>query len=245
MSTLQPGTSAPESHTASPHARSQPVAEPRGYLFLSHSMKRGRFLVWLRRTHAWIGLWGAALGLLFGVSGILLNHRNEMKLPLAKQHESRQTLTPPIASLHSPETLEAWLRMEYKLPYAKSRIQKKPGGPAPWGGGQIEQPENWRITLTTPNLSINAEYWKGDFQTHIEQKEANAWATLANFHKGSGMSNIWILLTDTLAGGLLVLAITGTMLWSRLHGPRLLAAGLIGTTLTTALVLMLTTLSLS
>jgi len=41
------------------------------------------------------------------------------------------------------------------------------------------------------------------------------------------------------------LAITGTLLWSRLHGPRLLAAGLIGTTLTSALVLMLTTLSLS
>ncbi len=244
MSTLQPGASAPEPHAVSPQVRPQP-AEPRGYLFLSQSMKRGRFLVWLRRTHAWMGLWGAALGLLFGVSGILLNHRNEMKIPLAKQHESRQTLTPPVSSLQSPETFEAWLRTEFKLPDAKSRVQKKPGGPAPWGGGQIEQPENWRITLTTPNLSINAEYWKGDSQTHIEQKEANAWATLANFHKGSGMSNIWILLTDTLAGGLLVLAITGTLLWSRLHGPRLLAAGLIGTTLTTALVLMLTTLSLS
>ena len=248
MSTLQPGASAPKPRAASPHSHPavpQPPVEPRGYLFLSQSMKRGRFLVWLRRTHAWIGLWGAALGLLFGVSGILLNHRNEMKIPLAKQHESRQTLTPPISSLESPETLETWLRAELKLPHAKSRMQKKPGGPAPWGGGRIEQPENWRIMLITPNLSINAEYWKGDAEAHIEQKEANAWATLANFHKGSGMSNVWILLTDTLAGGLLVLAITGTLLWSRLHGRRLVAAGLIGTTLTTALALMLSALSLS
>ena len=255
MSTLQPGASAPETRAAPPNSRqqpampqpaaSQPAIEPRGYLFLSQSMKRGRFLVWLRRTHAWIGLWGAALGLLFGVSGILLNHRNEMKIPLAKQHESRQTLTPPVSSLESPETLEAWLRTELKLSHAKSRIQKKPAAPTPWGGGRIEQPENWRVMLITPNRSITAEYWKGDAEAHIEQKEANAWATLANFHKGSGMSNVWILLTDTLAGALLVLAITGTLLWSRLHGPRLLAAGLIGTTLTTALVLMLTTLSLS
>jgi hypothetical protein len=59
------------------------------------------------------------------------------------------------------------------------------------------------------------------------------------------MSNVWILLTDTLACGLLVLAITGTLLWSRLHGPRLMAAGLIGTVFTSAVVLMLTTLSLS
>ena len=90
-----------------------------------------------------------------------------------------------------------------------------------------------------------AEYWKGDNEAHIEQKEANAWATLANFHKGSGMSNAWILLTDTLAGGILVLAVTGTLLWSRLHGPRLMAAALIGTTLTASSILMLTTLSLS
>jgi len=195
--------------------------------------------VWLRRTHAWMGLWGAAMGLLFGVTGILLNHRNEMKIPLAKHEETRQVLTPPGASLESPEALEAWLRAEFKLPDAKSRIQKKPGGPAPWGGGRIEQPENWRITLTTPNLSVNAEYWKGDAATHVEQKEANVWATLVSFHKGSGMSNAWILLTDTLAGALLVLAITGTLLWSRLHGPRLLAASLIGTTLTGVLALSL------
>jgi hypothetical protein len=34
-----------------------------GYLFLPRPMTRGTFLKWLRRTHAWIGLWGAALGM--------------------------------------------------------------------------------------------------------------------------------------------------------------------------------------
>jgi hypothetical protein len=58
------------------------------------------------------------------------------------------------------------------------------------------------------------------------------------------MPNAWILLTDTLAGALLILAITGTLLWSHLHGPRLLAAGLIGTTLTALLALMANTLAL-
>ncbi len=220
-------------------------AEPRGYLFLSQGMKRGRFLVWLRRMHAWMGLWGAALGLLFGISGILLNHRNEMKIPLAAQQETRHTLTPPSESLESPEALESWLRENFKLSHARSRVQKKPSGPVPWGGGRTMQPENWKIMLMTPNLNLSAEYWKGDTQTVVEQKEANAWATLANFHKGTGMSNVWILLTDTLAGGLLVLAITGTLLWSRLHGPRLLAASLIGTTLTATVVLVFTALSLS
>ena len=29
---------------------------------------RATFLKWLRKMHGWIGLWGAALGLLFGVA---------------------------------------------------------------------------------------------------------------------------------------------------------------------------------
>ena len=63
------------------------------------------------------------------------------------------------------------------------KIRYEAGSPIPWGGGQIEQPENWRITLTASNSSINAEYWERDTDVHVEQKEANSWQTLANFHK--------------------------------------------------------------
>ena len=45
----------------------------------------------------------------------------------------------------------------------------------------------------------------------------------------TGASAAWILLTDTLAGALIMLSITGLLLWTKLHGSRLLALGLIGT----------------
>ena len=38
---------------------------------------------WVRKSHGWVGLWGAVLGLLFGFSGIWLNHRAVLKLPVA------------------------------------------------------------------------------------------------------------------------------------------------------------------
>jgi uncharacterized protein len=41
---------------------------------------RSIFLKWLRKVHGWIGLWGAVLGLLFGVTGFLQNHRATMKI---------------------------------------------------------------------------------------------------------------------------------------------------------------------
>ena len=95
-------------------------------------MKRRRFLVWLRRTHAWIGLWGAALGLLFGTSGILLNH-NEMKIPLASQHETRQTVVPP-GKPAIRRGLRGMAARKIQTFGRQVAYQKKPGGPVPWGG---------------------------------------------------------------------------------------------------------------
>ncbi|HWT28090.1 MAG TPA: peptidase, partial [Methylophilaceae bacterium] len=46
--------------------------------------QRVRLLRGLRKIHGWLGLWGAVLGLLFGVSGFLLNHRAVMKIPAAR-----------------------------------------------------------------------------------------------------------------------------------------------------------------
>ena len=37
--------------------------------------RRATFIKWLRKVHGWVGLWGAVLGLLFGTTGFLLNHR--------------------------------------------------------------------------------------------------------------------------------------------------------------------------
>ena len=40
------------------------------------------------------------------------------------------------------------------------------------------------------------------------------------------MGVAWILLADTIAGSFIILSLTGILLWTRLHGPRLLAAAL-------------------
>ncbi len=37
--------------------------------------RRATAVQWIRKTHGWIGLWGAILGLLFGTAGILAQPR--------------------------------------------------------------------------------------------------------------------------------------------------------------------------
>jgi len=209
-----------------------------GYLFIPGVWRKARFLVWLRRTHAWLGLWGALLGLLFGVSGFLLNHRQIMKIPAAEYAEQHQVIQVPAPARESPHAFESWLREQSAMPQAKARTQIKPAGVAPWGNGQVRQPAHWKVSLNTLNRMVTAEYWMGNNHSNIEQRKSNLWATLNRLHMGSGMGAAWVLLADSLALGLMVLATSGLLLWSRLHGPRLLALGLIGGSLATGLSLV-------
>lgn len=219
----------------------QPQKQKRdtGYLFLPKTWRKSRFLVWLRRTHAWMGLWGAILGLLFGLTGLLLNHRQIMKIPLAHLEEtSRNTAIPADARLN-PATFEAWVRTRADMPDATARMQVFAGGAAPWGNGQVKQPTQWKLRLLSLRRTVSAEYWQGNTHSQIQQTQGNLWATLNRLHMGTGMGALWILLGDSLAVGLFVLSASGLLLWSRLHGPRLAALGLVGGCLALGLSLVL------
>ena len=205
-----------------------------GYLFLPHSLSRGAFLKWLRRTHAWFGLWGAALGLLFGFTGILLNHREVMKIPIGRMEpkEIQIPLTEPRPA--DPKALAAWLGQTLNLDMAHARARRESGKTVVWNNQTLQQPALWQINLRSPNKMLQAEYWEGNTFVSIKHGDANLLTTLNNLHKGAGMGVGWVLLVDTLAGALILLSLTGTLLWTRLHGTRLAAAGLGLGSLTTA-----------
>ncbi|NOT17143.1 MAG: peptidase [Sulfuriferula sp.] len=208
-----------------------------GYLFIPKTWRKSEFLVWLRRTHAWLGLWGAVLGLLFGLTGFLLNHRQVLKIPAAQSLEQQQRIAIPDTAKQTPKAFEHWIRNQTGMQQAKGRIQKIDTMPAPWGNGLVMQPELWKVNLNTLGQSTTAEYWQGNNQAVITQRHFNMWATLNRLHMGAGMGVAWVLLADSLALGLLIMTVTGLLLWSRLHGARILAIGLISTCLISAITL--------
>jgi hypothetical protein len=193
-----------------------------GYLFLPSRFRRGVFLKWLRRTHAWVGLWGAALGLLFGFTGILLNHRAQMKIPLAKTvtHVIQVTLPDPLPV--SPEELAIYLRRELAIEGAM-HVKTQAAERVSWNGHEMVLPVHWTFTFNKPAFSVNADYWLGNRYVTVKHGDANFFAMLTRLHTGSGLGAGWILLADSLGGALVLLALTGVLLWTRLHGARLTA----------------------
>ncbi|WFP48724.1 PepSY-associated TM helix domain-containing protein [Methylomonas sp. EFPC3] len=197
-----------------------------GYLFLPKNLSRGAFLKWLRRTHAWFGLWGAAMGLLFGFTGILMNHREVMKIPIGRMEPKEIQIALPEPKPADPKALAAWLGQTLNVDTSHARARREPGKIVTWNNQAVQQPASWQINLRNPQHMLSADYWEGNAFVTVKQSDANLLQTLNNLHKGVGMGVGWVLLVDTLAGGLILLSLTGTLLWTRLHGNRLAAAGL-------------------
>jgi hypothetical protein len=186
--------------------------------------RRALFVKWLRKTHGWIGLWGAALGLLFGGTGILLNHRAVLKIPAAQAQESTVQLPLPSPAPADEKALAAWLRSSLTLAPEATRVKAEPPKPVAWGDKSVTQPARWSAAFVTPQASVQAEYWVGNSFVTVKRADNNAFATLSNLHKGTGMSVAWILLVDTLAGSIILLSLTGVVLWVLTNRRRVVGA---------------------
>jgi hypothetical protein len=203
------------------------------------SLTRGRVLQWLRTTHLWVGLWGAAIGLLFGLSGLLLNHRALLKIPVERTEVTNASVVYP-GEFPNVDALADWLKDYAGLAGARANKRKEDGSTVQWRGQTVEQPERWSVNLSTPKVSVSAKHIPGSGVIEVETQSATAWGLLLRMHTGTGASVPWILLVDTIAGALIVLTLSGVLLWSKLRAPRLAGvAVLIAVPLLTTLYLSL------
>jgi hypothetical protein len=198
-------------------------------------MASPRAVLWLRRTHGWLGLWGATLGLLFGFSGIWLNHRAVLKLPPMAQQRINSQIALPEPPPANADELARWLQSQLKLEMPASAIKVESARPVPWAekgeAGSptpLMQPEHWIVTFGGPRHSVQAETWAGNRSVSVRTQDNGVLATLTNLHKGTGMSVPWILLVDTLAGCLIALSISGVCLWLLTHRRRKVGLAILG-----------------
>lgn len=199
---------------------------------ISANAQRGRFIRTLRKIHGWLGLWGAVLGLLFGVSGILLNHRAVLKIPAVKMEASEIQLS---MQEPRPATAQEFTRyVQQKLDIPHEPVKPKGGGKqgnadeARFMGKDVPQPERWEVSFAMPHAMVRAEYVAGNQFATVKREDANIWGFISRMHKGVGANAAWVLLADSIAGALIMLSITGVLLWTKMRGSRLVMSGLIG-----------------
>jgi hypothetical protein len=176
--------------------------------------RRGRTYRVVRQLHLWIGAWGAIAAILFGTTGFVQNHRATMKLPQGESIDlSKVELEVPEAARATPEALRDWLRNDQHIPIDNFRAQ--PGGPAELSGQRMKQAGRWTFNGGNSRITWSAEYVPGNTTVQIRNTEQSFMATLLRLHKGVGGGIAWILLTDTFALSMVLLGISGIVMWGR------------------------------
>jgi hypothetical protein len=198
--------------------------------------RRATFIKWLRKVHGWVGLWGAVLGLMFGVTGVLLNHRaGPMRIPVGTPQVQELQLPLPAPVPATPDAMADWLQRELRFDGRPGRVRREPAQAVAWGDRRVEQPEHWQLGLVGPRHSVQAEYWVGNGYVSVKRTANTLLGTLTNLHRGVGLGVGWILLMDTIAGSLILLSLTGVLLWTELNKRRTVGVALVAGSVAAAL----------
>ena len=193
------------------------------FLFLPAGLDRGKFLKWLRRTHAWFGLGGAVLGIFFGFTGITLNHVIEGDV-----QQSQFDILVPKPRPANLEQFVDWFEKELQLTHFRDETYKPSKIPdVEVDGKRIPQPEQWAARFVAPSNEMTVHYYPGNAFAEVKQIKRGVIDTFNILHRQIGTNLPFVLLTDAVAGAMVFLAITGLLLWTRLSGTRMLALALL------------------
>lgn len=199
------------------------MAHQKPHPFLPKAAQSPKFLKWLRRTHAWFGVFGAAAGLLFAITAITLSHHN-FGIDTDPEVTESVLQIPAGTLIDSEETLAAFVKNELDL-----RVNWRAGmGGARGMGGD---PNRKSIAFNTPSDAVAVTHTLGTDTIAISRQQRGFLASINRMHLGTGVPTGWIIIGDIFAGGLIFLSLSGFLLWTRAHGGRLLALGLFGVTL--------------
>ncbi len=199
--------------------------------------RRATFIKWLRKVHGWVGLWGAVLGMLFGATGFLLNHRaGPLRVSTGEPQVEQLQLPLPQQGFQSPGDMARWLKDELHIDGKPGRVRREPAHPVAWGDRSAVQPEFWQVAIAGPGQGVQAEYWVGNGYVSVKRTQNSLLATMNNLHKGVGLSVGWVLLIDTIAGSLILLSLTGVLLWTELNRRRTVGVVLVGASIAAAMV---------
>jgi hypothetical protein len=145
-------------------------------------------------------------------------------------------LAVPEPAPRDPAAMAAWLQQELQLSKPADRVQREPARPVAWGDKAVTQPEHWQMNFRAPHYIVQAEYWVGAGQVSVRRMEPGLLAVLENLHRGNGVGIGWVLVADSLAGSLILLSITGVLLWTGLNRRRTVGALIAATSIAITLV---------
>jgi len=171
---------------------------------------------WIRQLHLWIGAWGALAAVLYGFTGLVMNHRfGDGAWPQGDSEElARATLQVPAQAQSSPEQLSLWLRETQGLDAQVIRKGPPGGAKEARGGGDAPAPK-WTLSGGSAREAWSLDYVPGNATLEVKHTRHDTLAAFNRLHKGVGGGIGWTILADSFAIGMLLLGLSGIWMWAR------------------------------
>lgn len=183
---------------------------------------------WIRQLHLWIGAWGALAAVIYGFTGLVMNHRfGDGAWPQGDSTESGHlVLTVPTTARDTSEALTQWLREAHGL--QTQNVRKPKPETAKLGGRDVTQSVKWNLSGGTASASWALEFVPGNATAELKQSRHTGLAAFNRLHKGVGGGMAWTLLADSFAIGMLLLGLSGLWMWARGRTAKQLIASVLG-----------------
>jgi hypothetical protein len=181
---------------------------------------------WIRQLHLWIGAWGALAAVLYGFTGLVMNHRSgDHPWPQGDSIDTgRVVLQVPAQARSSAEALSLWLRQDQQLDVRSIRKGPPRGGPE-------DSPEHWNLSGGNARDSWALQYAPGADIAEVRHSRQTWMAAFNRLHKTVGGGLAWTLLADSFAIGMLLLGLSGLWMWARGRDARRMAVSVLGVSL--------------
>jgi hypothetical protein len=181
---------------------------------------------WIRQLHLWIGAWGALAAVLYGFTGLVMNHRSgDHPWPQGDSIDTgRVVLQVPAQARSSAEALSLWLQQDQQLDVRSIRKGPPRGGPE-------DSPEHWNLSGGNARDSWALQYAPGADIAEVRHSRQTWMAAFNRLHKTVGGGLAWTLLADSFAIGMLLLGLSGLWMWARGRDARRMVVSVLGVSL--------------
>ena len=181
---------------------------------------------WIRQLHLWIGAWGALAAVLYGFTGLVMNHRSgDRAWPQGDSiGTGRVVLQVPAQARSSPEALSLWLQQSQGLDVQSIRKGAPRNGPE-------DAPEQWNLSGGSARDSWALQYAPGTGTAEVRHNRQTWMAAFNRLHKAVGGGLGWALLADSFAIGMLLLGLSGLWMWARGRNARQMVVSVLGVSL--------------
>ena len=202
---------------------------------------------WIRQLHLWIGAWGALAAVIYGFTGLVMNHRfGDGAWPQGESSDAgRTTLQVPRDVRSSPEQLSLWLKASQGLDAQVIRKGPPGGGrePARKENAGPAQPQKWTLSGGTATNAWAVEYAPGSATAEVKRTRHDALAAFNRLHKAVGGGAGWIILADSFALAMLLLGLSGIWMWARGRTPKTIVASVLGASVAVLLLVLVPALA--